>query len=112
MRKIAILAVLGLASLVLAATASAAPNHQTITFNEHLHGTFSDSQGFNPCTGNPMTFNLDGNTVQHATLFIDPSIDISGLTPDELFAVADNVWVTFTETGSMTASDTVNGQVG
>jgi len=102
MRRFAFLIALVTASLAIAATASAEANHTTFTETDHIHGSFSDDQGFNPCTGNPMTFFFDGNLVAHVTLFFDAG-NTSG--------IPDNVWATFTETGKFTASDTVNGQI-
>jgi hypothetical protein len=57
----------------------------TITMTEHQHGTFVESNAINPCTNAPGVATFDGNAVEHVTFFPD----------------GDEVWATFTETGSV-----------
>jgi hypothetical protein len=76
--------------------ASAAPGH-TVTFTEHQHGTFVEPElNANPCTGDPLMtpgtpsvpgVEFTGNAVEHVTFF----------------PASDEVWATFTETGSVAA---------
>jgi len=98
--KAVLLAVLAAAfsGVVVAAPASAgSPNGQTVTSTDHLHGSFYEPGATNPCNGD--TFNggqgalFDGNLVDHVTYFTN----------------SDEVWATFTETGSVTATDDVTG---
>ena len=100
MRKATLLAVLAFAvvALTVAAVASAAsPNGQTVTQTQHVHGSFYEPNASNPCTGD--TFNggqgalFDGNLVNHVTFFTN----------------SDELWATFTETGSVTATDDGTG---
>jgi len=85
-------------ALTVAAVASAAsPNGQTVTQTQHVHGSFYEPNASNPCTGD--TFNggqgalFDGNLVNHVTFFTN----------------SDELWATFTETGSVTATDDGTG---
>ena len=55
----------------------------TVTTTAHQHGTFTDAQATNPCTGAPGVATFVGNSVVHETFFPD----------------GDEVWATFTETG-------------
>ena len=82
------------AAIVVAAPASAgSPNGQTFTETDHVHGLFYEPGAANPCNGD--SFNggqgalFDGNLVDHVTAFTN----------------SDEVWFTFTETGSVTATD-------
>lgn len=60
----------------------------TVTMTEHQHGTFSEPDATNPCTGAPGVAMFDGNAVEHVTYF----------------PAGDEVWSTFTETGKVTVS--------
>jgi len=100
MRKAVLFAVLAtvLAAVIVVAPASAgSPNGQTITETDHVHGTFYEPNANNPCNGD--TFNggqgalFDGNLVNHVTFFTN----------------SDELWTTFTETASVTATDDVTG---
>jgi hypothetical protein len=82
------------ASISVAAPAFAAsPHGQTVTETQNMHGSFYEPNATNPCTGN--TFNggqgalFNGNLVSHVTYFTS----------------SDEVWSTFTETGSVQATD-------
>src|SRR5947208_14497411 len=68
------------------AFAGAGGTGQTVTMAEHQHGTFTEDQATNPCAGAPGVAVFDGNSVDHVTFFPD----------------GDEVWATFTETGSVT----------
>lgn len=79
-------------------TASAAsPHGQTLTQTDNAHGYFYEPNATNPCTGD--SFNggqgalFNGNAVQHVTYFTN----------------SDEAWFTFTETGSVTATDDGTG---
>lgn len=100
MRKTIVLAVLAavLGAVVVTSSASAAsPNGKTVTMTENQHGSFYEPMATNPCTGD--TFNggqgalFDGNLVAHVTYFTN----------------SDEAWSTFTETGSITATDDGTG---
>jgi hypothetical protein len=84
---------MGLASSAVAGS----PNGQTITETDHIHGAFYEPNANNPCNGD--TFNegqgalFVGNLVDHVTYFTN----------------SDEMWATFTETGSVTATDDVTG---
>lgn len=87
-----------LAAVVVVAPASAGgPNGQTVTETDHVHGTFAEPEATNPCTGD--TFNggagiqFVGNLVNHVTFF----------------TASDEVWATFTETGSISGTDDGTG---
>jgi hypothetical protein len=81
------------AALPLAATAFAA-DHTTVTETENIHGAFTATFDFNPCTGAAIaSFDADGNVVAHVTYFLEDG------EPTE-------VWATFTETGKLTLTDT------
>jgi hypothetical protein len=66
------------------ALAAGNPGH-TVTMTEHQHGTFTDDQATNPCTGAPGVATFVGNSVDHVTFF----------------PAGDEVWFTFTETGKV-----------
>jgi hypothetical protein len=76
---------------------AASPNGQTVSMTDNVHGTFYESQATNPCTGD--TFNggqgiqFTGNLVDHETYFTQ----------------SDEVWATFTETGSIMGVDDGTG---
>jgi hypothetical protein len=70
------------------AVGAAGGTGHTITMTEHQHGTFVENDATNPCTGTPGVATFDGNAVEHVTFFPD----------------ADEVWATFTETGSVTVT--------
>jgi hypothetical protein len=70
------------------AWADAGGTGHTVSITENQHGTFTDDQATNPCTGAPGVAIFDGNAVEHITFF-----------PDE-----DEVWATFTETGKVTVT--------
>jgi hypothetical protein len=61
----------------------------TVTSTQHEHGVFTDPTAFNPCTGRQMSITVDGNSVTHITYFPD----------------SDELWFTFTETGTFTGVD-------
>src|SRR6266567_1800549 len=69
------------------AFAAAGGTGHTVTMTEHQHGTFEEPEATNPCTGAPGVAIFDGNAVEHVTYFPD----------------GDEVWATFTETGSVAA---------
>jgi hypothetical protein len=60
----------------------------TVTMTEHQHGTFTDDEATNPCTGAPGVATFVGNSVEHVTFF----------------PAGDEVWFTFTETGKVTVT--------
>lgn len=98
MKRAALVAVLAIAALFMTASAFAgSPNGQTVTETDHAHGSFYEPNATNPCNGD--TFNggqgalFDGNLVNHVTSFTN----------------SDEVWATFTETGSVTATDDGTG---
>lgn len=98
MKRAALVAVLAVAALFMAASAFAgSPNGQTVTETDHIHGSFYEPNATNPCNGD--TFNggqgalFDGNLVNHVTFFTS----------------SDEFWATFTETGSVTATDDGTG---
>ena len=69
---------------------AAAPSvPHTVTFTQTAHRSFTDDQAFNPCTGDPIVLQLDGNEVEHVTFF----------------PASDEVWATFTETGAILGTD-------
>jgi hypothetical protein len=70
------------------ALAAAGGSGHTVTMTEHQHGTFTDDQATNPCTGAPGVAIFDGNAVEHVTYF--PG--------------SDEVWSTFTETGKVSVT--------
>jgi hypothetical protein len=70
------------------ALASAGGSGHTVTMTEHQHGTFTDTEATNPCTGAPGVATFDGNLVEHVTFFPD----------------SDEVWATFTETGKVSVT--------
>jgi hypothetical protein len=86
-------------ALVPAAAFASSPNGQTVTFTNNVHGTFYEPMATNPCNGD--TFNgglgalFDGNLVEHVTFFTQ----------------SDESWFTFTETGTVSATDDVTGVV-
>ena len=97
--RIGVMAAVGLASVaVTAAPAFASSEHgQTITETQNVHGTFSEPEATNPCTGD--TFNggagiqFTGNLVNHVTFFTQ----------------SDELWATFTETGAISGTDDGTG---
>ncbi|GAB6859827.1 hypothetical protein JCM13591A_39320 [Microbacterium xylanilyticum] len=102
MRKlgwIGVPAALGLAVATLAAgpASAASPNGSTVTSTQNYHGVFYEPAASNPCTGD--TFNggqgirFDGNMVGHITFF----------------TASDEVWLTFTETGTIWGVDDGTG---
>jgi hypothetical protein len=70
------------------AFAAAGGTGHTVTMTEHQHGTFTDDQATNPCTGAPGVAVFDGNAIEHVTFF----------------PAGDEVWATFTETGKVTVT--------
>lgn len=74
--------------LVGAPVAFAANPGHTVTMTEHQHGTFTDDQATNPCTGAAGVATFVGNSVDHVTYF----------------PAGDEVWATFTETGKVTVT--------
>jgi hypothetical protein len=70
------------------ALAAAGGTGHTVTMTEHQHGTFTDTEATNPCTGAPGVATFDGNSVEHVTFF----------------PAGDEVWATFTETGKVTVT--------
>ncbi|HEU5361737.1 MAG TPA: hypothetical protein VFU56_00285 [Gaiellaceae bacterium] len=99
-RKTLMLGVLAMAfaAVVIVAPASAGgPNGQTVTQTENIHGTFSEPEATNPCTGD--TFNkgagiqFTGNLINHVTFF----------------TASDETWATFTETGAISGTDDGTG---
>jgi hypothetical protein len=85
MRRFAATAAFALALFLFAAVpAMAAPGH-TITSTEHQHGSWVEYGDTNPVTGDTIDVHFDGNSVQHMTYF----------------PAGDEVWATFTETGSI-----------
>lgn len=88
MRALAVVAIggsaLGLAGAP--ALAAAGGTGHTVTMTEHQHGTFTDDEATNPCTGAPGVATFVGNAVEHVTFF----------------PAGDEVWATFTETGKVT----------
>ena len=85
--------VIGVATVALGlaagpAFAAAGGTGHTVTMTEHQHGTFTDDQATNPCTGAPGVAVFDGNVVEHVTFF----------------PAGDEVWATFTETGKVTVT--------
>jgi hypothetical protein len=69
--------------LAFAPAAQAAGGDHTQSFTEHLHGTIVQKE-INPCTGNKVLVTETINAVQHVTYFVGE----------------DEVWFTFTITGS------------
>lgn len=88
---------LSAATALSAPAGAASPNGQTVTMTQNVHGTFYEPQATNPCTGD--TFNqgqgiqFTGNLVNHVTYF----------------TASDEVWATFTETGSIMGVDDGTG---
>jgi len=81
----------GIAATVLtggAALAAEGGSGHTVTMTEHQHGTFTEPDATNPCTGAPGVALFDGNSVEHVTFFPD----------------SDELWATFTETGKLTVT--------
>ncbi len=70
------------------ALADAGGTGHTVTMTENQHGTFTDDQATNPCTGAPGVATFDGNSVDHVTYF----------------PASDEVWATFTETGKVSGT--------
>lgn len=100
MRRTALLGCFAVAVALIVAVAPAfagSPNGQTVTETDHAHGSFYEPAATNPCNGD--TFNggqgalFDGNLVSHVTYFTN----------------SDEVWSTFTETGSVQATDDGTG---
>jgi hypothetical protein len=80
-----------------AAASAGSPNGQTVTETDHAHGDFFEPNAANPCNGD--SFNggqgalFTGNLVNHVTYFTN----------------SDELWATFTETGSVVATDDGTG---
>jgi hypothetical protein len=100
MKRSALFAVLAIAVAAIVVTAPAfagSPNGQTVTETDNVHGTFYEQGATNPCNGD--TFNggqgiqFTGNLVDHVTYFTN----------------SDEVWATFTETGSVQGTDDATG---
>jgi hypothetical protein len=70
------------------ALAAAGGTGHTVSMTEHQHGTFTDDEATNPCTGAPGVATFVGNAVEHVTFF----------------PAGDEVWATFTETGKVTVT--------
>jgi len=93
----AVLAAVSAAVIVVGPASAGSPNGQTVTETDQIHGTFYEPNANNPCNGD--TFNggqgalFNGNLVSHVTFFTN----------------SDEVWATFTETGSVTATDDGTG---
>ena len=93
----AVLAAVSAAVIVVGPASAGSPNGQTVTETDQIHGTFYEPNANNPCNGD--TFNggqgalFNGNLVSHVTFFTN----------------SDEVWATFTETGSVTANDDGTG---
>jgi hypothetical protein len=68
--------------------AAAGGTGHTVSMTEHQHGTFTDDEATNPCTGAPGIATFVGNSVDHVTYF----------------PAGDEVWATFTETGKVTVT--------
>jgi hypothetical protein len=92
MRRLALLAGLGLALTV--AMPVAAAGHQTVTETDHIRGAFTEPMfDVNPCTGAAVTgFAAYGNVVNHVTYFVEDG-------------QMTEAWGTFTETGKVTLTD-------
>ncbi len=92
MRRLALLAGLGLALAL--TTPVAAGTHQTVTETDHVHGAFTEPMfDVNPCTGVAITsFDAVGNVVDHVTYFLENG-------------QMTEVWATFTETGKVSITD-------
>jgi hypothetical protein len=71
------------------ATAAQAAGTHTVTITQTSHGSFLDDQAFNPCTGDAVTVEGTGTQVNHVTYFTG----------------SDEVWGTFTETGTVSFTD-------
>lgn len=100
MKKAVLLGVLAaaLAAVVVVAPASAgSPNGRTVTETDNIHGSFYEPNASNPCNGDSFNHGqgalFTGNLVNHVTFFTN----------------SDELWATFTETGSVTATDDVTG---
>ncbi len=78
-------AIIGLAMAGPAAAAQGGTGH-TVTQTDHMHGTWVESGDTDFCTNEPVTPTITGNAVFHVTFF--PG--------------GDEVWGTFTETGTAT----------
>lgn len=74
--------------LLLGAAPALASTDHTVSLTQNVHGAWSEDD-VNPCTGDPMTVNYDGNMVFHITYFTG----------------SDEAWGTFTETGAVSAAD-------
>src|SRR5438034_1960299 len=62
-------------------------NH-TVSTTENVHGSFTEPDATNPCTGAPGVASFDGNAVFHLTYFTG----------------GDEYWFTFTETGKVSVT--------
>lgn len=99
LRKVGLLcaAVAAVTLCTVGAAFAASPNGQTVTETDHVHGTFYEPAATNPCNGDTLNGGqgalFDGNLVNHVTYFTN----------------SDEVWATFTETGSVTGTDDVTG---
>jgi len=83
---VALAPLLGL--LAVAPAALAAGGQHTQTFTKHQHGT-TVRKDTNPCTGNKVPITETVNAVEHVTYFVN----------------SDEVWATFTTTGSASFTD-------
>ena len=102
-RRLAAGVLIGAAAVAVAAPAFAAsPNGQTVTETDHIHGVFDEPNATNPCNGDAFMApdgsvgaQFTGNLVNHVTFFTQ----------------SDEVWSTFTETGSVIGTDAKTGVV-
>lgn len=78
--------VLGLLGMAPAALAAGGPHTQSFTLHQHETIVVTEN---NPCTGNDVDITETINAVEHVTYFVDE----------------DEVWATFTETGSAFFTD-------
>ena len=92
MRRLLLAAAIATAVMTGAPSAQATGGH-TVSYTDHLHGQFDDPEGFNPCSESDDTvlWHVNGNLVEHVTYF----------------PAGDEVWFTFTETGTVNFS--ING---
>ena len=91
LRNLALVAVTAASTVVLplsAASAAAGGTGHTVTQTMHQHGTWTESGDTDFCTGADISPTITGNEVEHVTFF--PG--------------GDEVWGTFTEEGTATAT--------
>jgi hypothetical protein len=97
LRKLALLCLVTIAALFVAATASAGQGQTTTSTTFVQHQSFVEPEfSANPCTGDAITFHIDGTLVAHETDIFDAG-NTSGF--------PDDVWATFTETGKSWFTD-------